>query len=94
MSQFSTLNEIPTLAPPQRRYQTVIFDVGGTLLGFEDDKPFQKFLDTADIPHDFISGEDLRINMLHMLSTRRNEVVGLGNGDQINIWWRSIFDQL
>ena len=94
MSQLLTPGELPTLAPAQRHYQTVIFDVGGTLLGFEDDMPFQKFLDSVDIPHDFISGEDLRLNMLEMLSTRRNEAVGLGNEDQINDWWRSIFDEL
>jgi HAD superfamily hydrolase (TIGR01549 family) len=94
MSQFFTRSEVPTLTPAERRYRTVIFDVGGTLLGFEDNKPFQEFLDIVDIPHHFISGEDLRLNMLHMLSARRNEAVGMGNGDQINEWWRSIFDEL
>ena len=94
MSQFLTPGELSALAPAQGRYQTVIFDVGGTLLGFEDDTPFQKFLDSVDIPLDFISGENLRLNMLEMLSARRNEAVGLGNDDQINDWWRSIFDGL
>ena len=94
MSQFVAPDEVPTLSPVERRYKTVIFDVGGTLLGFEDDTPFQNFLDAVDISHDFMSGENLRLNMLEMLSARRDEAVGLGNGDQINHWWRSIFDEL
>ena len=90
MSQIFTSWEIPV----ERRYQTVIFDVGGTLLGFEDDTPFQDFLDSVDIPHHYLSGENLRLNMLKMLSARRNEAVGMGCGGQINDWWRSIFDEL
>ena len=90
MSQIFTSWEIPV----ERRYQTVIFDVGGTLLGFEDDTPFQDFLDSVDIPHHYLSGENLRLNMLKMLSARRNEAVGMGCSGQINDWWRSIFFEL
>ncbi len=91
---FSTPNELSTLNSEGRRYQAVIFDAGGTLLGFEDDAPFQNFLDAVDIPHDFLSGADLRLNMLKMLSDRRDEVVGLGNDHQINDWWLTIFNEL
>ena len=78
----------------KRRYQTVIFDVGGTLAGFEDDKPFDKFLTMVDVPHRFVSGSDLRLSLLHVLSTRRDEIVGIGFDDDINSWWLTIFEGL
>jgi HAD superfamily hydrolase (TIGR01549 family) len=78
-----------------RRYHIVIFDVGGTLVGFEDDRPFAEFLDTVDAPHRFVSGADLRLSMLHTLSLRRAESIGLGlDDDSINNWWLTIFEDL
>ncbi len=78
-----------------RRYHTVIFDVGGTLVGFEDDAPFKEFLDSVDGPHRFVSPADLRLSMLHTLSLRRHEAVGLGNDDDsVNNWWLTIFEEL
>lgn len=79
----------------QRRYHTVIFDVGGTLVGFEDDTPFAEFLSTVDAPHRFVSPTDLRLSMLHTLSLRRHEAVGLGiDDDSVNNWWLTIFEEL
>ena len=79
----------------KRRYHTVIFDVGGTLVGFEDDKPFDDFLATVDAPHRFVSGTDLRLSMLHTLSLRRQEAVGLGiDDDSVNNWWLTILEEL
>lgn len=79
----------------ERRYHTVIFDVGGTLVGFEDNTPFDKFLSMVKIPHHFVSGADLRLSMLRILSMRRNEAVGLGlNSGEINNWWLTIFHDL
>ncbi len=79
----------------QRRYHTVIFDVGGTLVGFEDDASFAEFLSTVDVPHRFVSPTDLRLSMLHTLSLRRHELVGLGLDDEsINYWWLTIFEDL
>lgn len=79
----------------ERSYHTVIFDVGGTLVGFEDDAPFDEFLATVKQPHRFISGRELRLSMLHILSQRRHEAVGLGlNDDNVNNWWLTIFEDL
>lgn len=78
----------------KQRYQTVIFDVGGTLVGFEDDAPFAEFLSRVKKPHRFISPADLRLSMLHTLSARRHEAVGLADDNDINNWWRTIFDSL
>lgn len=80
---------------PERRYHTIIFDVGGTLIGFEDDTPFEQFLATVEPPHRFVTGGDLRSNMIRTLSRRRHEAIGLGLNDQaINNWWHTIFDEL
>jgi putative hydrolase of the HAD superfamily len=79
----------------KRRYHTVIFDVGGTLVGFEEDAPFAEFLATLDVPHRFVSPTDLRLSMLRTLSLRRNESIGLGvDTDSINNWWLTIFEDL
>lgn len=79
----------------ERRYHTVIFDVGGTLVGFEEDAPFAEFLSTVDEPHRFVSPTDLRLSMLHTLSIRRHEAVGLGtDDDSVNLWWLTIFEDL
>jgi putative hydrolase of the HAD superfamily len=78
-----------------RHYHTVIFDVGGTLVGFEDDAPFSEFLSTVDAPHRFVSGTDLRLTMLHTLSLRRHEAIGLGMDDNsVNNWWLTILEDL
>lgn len=79
----------------KRAYHTVIFDVGGTLVGFEEDAPFDEFLSTVNAPHRFVSGSDLRLTMLHTLSLRRHEAVGLGKDDDgVNNWWLIIFEDL
>ena len=78
-----------------RRYHTVIFDVGGTLVGFEDDAPFAEFLASVQVPHRFVSAADLRLSMLHTLSLRRHEAIGLGlDDDSVNNWWLTIFNDL
>jgi HAD superfamily hydrolase (TIGR01549 family) len=71
-----------------------MFDVGGTLVGFEDDTPFAEFLSRVDPPHRFTSAGELRLSMLHTLSTRRDEAVGMVDDNEINNWWRTIFEDL
>jgi HAD superfamily hydrolase (TIGR01549 family) len=78
----------------KRRYHTVIFDVGGTLVGFEDDAPFAEILTRLEGPHRFTSAADLRSSMLRTLSARRHEAVGMVDANVINNWWKTIFDDL
>jgi FMN phosphatase YigB (HAD superfamily) len=78
----------------KRCYDIVVFDVGGTLVGFEDDAPFAEVLARLEPPHQFTSGEDLRAGMIRRLSTRRYEAVGLVDDDEINNWWKTIFQDL
>ncbi|MBN1991690.1 MAG: HAD family hydrolase [Anaerolineae bacterium] len=78
----------------KRRYDMVIFDVGGTLVGFEDDAPFGEVLARIDPPHRFTSANELRLSMLHTLSARRHEAIGMVDDNEINNWWRTIFEEL
>jgi HAD superfamily hydrolase (TIGR01549 family) len=79
----------------KRRYHTVIFDVGGTLVGFEEDAPFVQFLATVKSSHPYLTPADLRLSMLRILSRRRHEAVGLGlNDNSVNNWWLTIFEDL
>jgi HAD superfamily hydrolase (TIGR01549 family) len=77
-----------------RRYDIVVFDVGGTLVGFEDDAPFGEVLARIDPPYRFTSANDLRLTMLRTLSARRHEAVGMVDDNEINNWWRTIFEDL
>ncbi len=76
------------------RYDIVVFDVGGTLVGFEDDAPFAEVLARVQPPHHFTSGEDLRTSMINTLSARRHEAVGMVDDNEINNWWKTIFQDL
>jgi len=78
----------------QQRYDFVLFDIGGTLVGFEDDAPFAELLARLNPPHRFTSARDLRLSMLHALSARRHEAVGMVDDNEINNWWRTIFEEL
>ncbi|MBN1220003.1 MAG: HAD family hydrolase [Anaerolineae bacterium] len=78
----------------KRRYDFVMFDVGGTLVGFEEDAPFGEVLARIDPPYRFTSANDLRLSMLRTLSARRHEAVGMVDDNEINNWWRTIFEDL
>ena len=82
------------MSTPNRHYHTVIFDVGGTLVGFEDDAPFAEFLARVSPPYRFTSASELRLSMLYTLSARRHEAIGMVDDNEINNWWRTIFDSL
>jgi putative hydrolase of the HAD superfamily len=86
--------EINPTVTNKRRYDIVIFDVGGTLVGFEEDAPFGEVLNRIDPPYRFTSANDLRMSMLATLSARRHEAVGMVDDNEINNWWRTIFEDL
>jgi HAD superfamily hydrolase (TIGR01509 family) len=74
------------------RYDTVVFDVGGTLLGFHDRAPFREFLLEAGLP---ASDEDARAFHRHLIGiivAGRDEAEGLGaDNDELYNWWHGIF---
>jgi beta-phosphoglucomutase len=74
------------------RYDTVVFDVGGTLLGFHDRAPFREFLEGAGLP---ASDDDTRTFHHHLIGiivAGRDEAGGLGAAnDELYNWWRATF---
>lgn len=74
------------------RYDAVVFDVGGTLIGFEDPHPFREFLAAAGLAADEVDACGLRTRFLGVLARRRDEAQGLGASDAgLDAWWGAIF---
>ncbi len=77
------------------RYDRVIFDVGGTLIGFHDHEPCQQFLAHAGLP---ASDEDARRfhrELLDHIDAKRHLAQGKGaHPSELDNWWRSIFADL
>jgi beta-phosphoglucomutase len=76
------------------RYDRVIFDVGGTLVGFHEWEPFQPFLAQAGLP---ATNDDTRAfhrRLLQAIVERRDEVQGRGTHDtELAAWWRQVYQQ-
>ena len=74
------------------RYGTIIFDVGGTLLGFHEREPFQEFLAGVGLP---AGGEDTRNvhrRFVSVVMAARDSAEGLGAHERpLYDWWRDIF---
>jgi beta-phosphoglucomutase len=74
------------------RYDTVVLDVGGTLMGFHDRAPFRQFLAQADLAHDDEAVERLHRRLMAIIVARRDGAQGLGaSGDDLYDWWHGIF---
>lgn len=81
-------------SPPALRYDTVVFDVGGTLLGLHQTAPFQEFLDQAALPAGVEDARALHRRLIGVLLAERDAAQGLGAEEQeLSDWWRSIFVQ-
>ena len=82
---------MPTLNA-EFRYDWVIFDVGGTLIGFHEPEPFQAFLAHAGLP---ATDEDARLfhrRLLSVILAERDGAQGLGAvGEELAGWWRGNF---
>jgi HAD superfamily hydrolase (TIGR01509 family)/HAD superfamily hydrolase (TIGR01549 family) len=76
------------------RYDRVIFDVGGTLLGIHDPRPFQEFLIHAGLPAGQADTRRLHRRLIGTLIALRGDVQGMGaRDDEIDDWWRRVFNQ-
>jgi beta-phosphoglucomutase len=74
------------------RYDAVILDVGGTLLGFHDHAPFREFLAEAGLPDSEEEAGHLHRRLIHVIMDRRDGAQGLGaSGEELYDWWRGIF---
>ena len=74
------------------RYDTVVLDVGGTLMGFHDRAPFRQFLAEAALAHDDEAVERLHRRLMGIIVSRRDGAQGLGaRGAELYDWWHGIF---
>jgi beta-phosphoglucomutase len=76
------------------RFDAVIFDAGGTLIGFHEPGPFRELLAQAGMP---ATDEDVRrfhSGFIDVIRANRDDAQGLGvDEDAIDDWWRGIFQQ-
>ena len=74
------------------RYDTVIFDVGGTLIGFPKWEPFQDFLAKANLPASRADALAFRQRLISHTVAERDSVQGLGADEvPLNAWWYRVF---
>jgi HAD superfamily hydrolase (TIGR01509 family)/HAD superfamily hydrolase (TIGR01549 family) len=76
----------------QLRYDMVIFDVGGTLIGFVDREPFRLFLAQAGLPATAEHAASLHGRVAATIRAHRDDVQGLGAQEEaLDAWWRVVF---
>jgi len=76
------------------RYDTIIFDVGGTLLGFHEREPFQEFLAGVGLPASDEDTRDVHRRFVSVVVAARDSAEGLGANERpLYDWWRDIFVQ-
>ncbi|MBN1137524.1 MAG: HAD-IA family hydrolase, partial [Anaerolineae bacterium] len=74
------------------RYSTIIFDVGGTLLGFHEREPFQEFLASVGAPASDEDTRDVHRRFVSVVVAARDSAEGLGANERpLFDWWRDIF---
>jgi beta-phosphoglucomutase len=80
------------MSPTELRYDAVVLDVGGTLLGFHDRAPFQAFLAEAGLEDGEEDAGRLRQRLGDVVLARRDGAQGLGaSGEELSDWWRGNF---
>ncbi len=76
------------------RYDTVVFDVAGTLVGFRKQVPFQEFLNHAGLPATEDDAHRLYRRLVSVIAARRDGAQGLGaDEEELYNWWRGNFRQ-
>ena len=79
-------------SPGSLRTDVVVFDVGGTLLGFHDRAPFQAFLAEAGLPAAEADAQALHARLMAIIQRERDGAQGLGaRGQELADWWRGLF---
>ncbi len=76
----------------ESRYDAVVFDVGGTLLGFHEWSPFQEFLAHAGLPASDEDAHAFHRRLLSVIVAERDNAQGLGaNEEELHGWWQTNF---
>lgn len=76
------------------RYDMILLDVGGTMLGFHERAPFQEFLAAMGLPSTDDSARELHRRFVSVIVAGRDSAGGLG-ADETPLfdWWRGVFDR-
>ena len=76
------------------RYDAIIFDVGGTLLGFHERAPFREFLAAIGLPAGDEEARSVHRRFMSVVVATRDSAEGLGANERpLYDWWRAIFDR-
>jgi HAD superfamily hydrolase (TIGR01509 family) len=79
-------------AQPDFRYDMVVFDAGGTLIGFYHYGPFQEFLAQSGLPASTEEAQVFHRRLISVILAQRDGAQGLGAHEhELNDWWRDIF---
>ena len=84
------------MTPPtgQLRYDMIILDVGGTMLGFHERAPFQEFLAAMGLPHTDEDARELHRRFVSVIVALRDTATGLGAEEPpLFDWWHEVFSQ-
>ncbi len=74
------------------RYDLIVFDVGGTLIGSHQAAPFQEFLTRAGLPAGDDDARRFHRKLIANILAERDNAQGKGaNHAELNQWWREIF---
>lgn len=74
------------------RYDRVIFDVGGTLIGLHHKAPFQQFLAEAGLPALDEDARRFHDKLMANIQATRDQVQGKGAvAAELDHWWHSVF---
>jgi HAD superfamily hydrolase (TIGR01509 family)/HAD superfamily hydrolase (TIGR01549 family) len=76
------------------RFDMVIFDAGGTLIGFHERAPFQRFLAQAGLPASDEDARGFHHRLISVIIALRDQAQGQGADEaELDRWWRTIFRQ-
>jgi beta-phosphoglucomutase len=76
------------------RFDMVVFDAGGTLIGFHEWAPFQRFLAQVGLPASDDEAGRLHQRLISVIIAQRDQAQGLGADEaELDRWWRTILRQ-
>lgn len=76
------------------RFDMVVFDAGGTLIGFHERAPFQRFLAQAGLPASDEDARGFHHRLISAIIALRDQAQGQGADEaELDRWWRTIFRQ-
>ena len=74
------------------RYDLIVFDVGGTLIGSHEVAPYQEFLAHAALPASDHDARRFHRRLIENITSERHKAQGKGaDHAELDRWWRTVF---